>query len=414
MKQGKHMASISLGVMGLGYVASMPFHGNALGNLILGGFEAGLVGGLADWFAVTALFRHPLGIPIPHTALLPNNRDRVIQSLISAIENDILTKESIKGKVGELKLGEQGLRWAEEHVPEVAGGLVTLAGYLLDHVSFDKAAPLIERQVKDRIRGLDLPSILDKLAQETVSREWDQKAFLYLAERLEAVVSRDQFREQAGRMAMGAIGNIKMGGLMQFAVNAFLGYMSEERLGDILQTELLKALTEMKYVPDHPWRVLILTEVRGELLSLGRNPSVLQSLESWREQTLEEWKLEEQLSGWLSQLQERAKTFIREDRFRDDYAIPLINRALTRLHTDRTMVESLQGWVEGQLYRMVEHNHAKIGKLVQENLEKLDNDTLIEMLEDKVGKDLQWIRVNGAVCGFLIGLILQGIRLAVG
>ena len=68
--QTKYIAGISLGVMGVGFAASIPFQGTVAGDYTRG-FEAGLVGGLADWFAVTALFRHPMGIPIPHTALLP-------------------------------------------------------------------------------------------------------------------------------------------------------------------------------------------------------------------------------------------------------------------------------------------------------------------------------------------------------
>ena len=66
--------------------------------------------------------------------------------------------------------------------------------------------------------------------------------------------------------------------------------------------------------------------------------------------------------------------------------------------------------VTKQVVTLVEKNHSKIGKLVQENLDKLDDKTLIEMIENNVGKDLQWIRVNGAVCGFMIGLVLEGIK----
>ncbi|MGR5908150.1 DUF445 family protein [Bacillus paranthracis] len=66
--------------------------------------------------------------------------------------------------------------------------------------------------------------------------------------------------------------------------------------------------------------------------------------------------------------------------------------------------------VTKQVVKLVENNHSKIGKLVQENLDKLDDKTLIEMIENNVGKDLQWIRVNGAVCGFMIGLVLEGIK----
>src|SRR5919205_3156207 len=94
-----HLATISLIIMGIGFIATIPLQDSFWGNILQGGFEAGLVGGLADWFAVTALFRHPLGIPIPHTALLPKNRQRITAGIISMLENEWLTKESIRKKI---------------------------------------------------------------------------------------------------------------------------------------------------------------------------------------------------------------------------------------------------------------------------------------------------------------------------
>ena len=76
---------------------------------------------------------------------------------------------------------------------------------------------------------------------------------------------------------------------------------------------------------------------------------------------------------------------------------------MNKLFKNRRMVTK-------QVVKLVENNHSKIGKLVQENLDKLDDKTLIEMIENNAGKDLQWIRVNGAVCGFMIGLVLEGIK----
>ncbi|MFE6586903.1 DUF445 family protein, partial [Bacillus mobilis] len=77
---------------------------------------------------------------------------------------------------------------------------------------------------------------------------------------------------------------------------------------------------------------------------------------------------------------------------------------------DEQTVQKIEEWLQKQVVTLVEKNHSKIGKLVQENLDKLDDKTLIEMIENNVGKDLQWIRVNGAVCGFMIGLVLEGIK----
>jgi uncharacterized membrane-anchored protein YjiN (DUF445 family) len=106
-KKSKYFAKISLVIMGAGFLISIPFTDTFIGRLLQGGFEAGLVGGLADWFAVTALFRHPLGIPIPHTALLPKNRNKMINALISMLENDWLTKESIQEKIKQFKITER-------------------------------------------------------------------------------------------------------------------------------------------------------------------------------------------------------------------------------------------------------------------------------------------------------------------
>ncbi len=100
-KGSRKIARYSLMIMGVGFIATTPFHGSVWIDLLHGGFEAGLVGGLADWFAVTALFRHPLGIPIPHTALLPNNRKRITNALVSTLKNDWLSKESIQEKIKE-------------------------------------------------------------------------------------------------------------------------------------------------------------------------------------------------------------------------------------------------------------------------------------------------------------------------
>src|SRR6476620_6681555 len=107
IKGSRKIAIYSLIIMGVGFIATTPFKGPILVDLLHGGFEAGLVGGLADWFAVTALFRHPLGIPIPHTALLPNNRKRMTSALVSVLINDWLSKESIQEKVKDMPFTEK-------------------------------------------------------------------------------------------------------------------------------------------------------------------------------------------------------------------------------------------------------------------------------------------------------------------
>ena len=94
----------------------------------------------------------------------------------------------------------------------------------------------------------------------------------------------------------------------------------------------------------------------------------------------------------------------------DKYVVPFLQTQMNKIKEDELTVQKIEDWLQKQVVTIVEKNHSKIGKLVQENLDKLDDKTLIEMIENNVGKDLQWIRVNGAVCGFMIGLVLEGIK----
>jgi uncharacterized membrane-anchored protein YjiN (DUF445 family) len=91
----------------------------------------------------------------------------------------------------------------------------------------------------------------------------------------------------------------------------------------------------------------------------------------------------------------------------DTYLIPLMNHILDNIKEKETNIDN---WIQKQIAVLIESNHSQIGNLVQENLDKLDNETLVDMVENNIGKDLQWIRVNGAVCGFIIGIFLTGIQ----
>lgn len=97
--------------------------------------------------------------------------------------------------------------------------------------------------------------------------------------------------------------------------------------------------------------------------------------------------------------------------FYDEYILPLFKKTLEGIKQDADKAEALEQWLKTHIINFVNNNHSQIGKLVKENLDKLDNETLTEIIETNVGKDLQWIRVNGAVCGFLIGLVLVCIKL---
>ncbi|WP_088312546.1 DUF445 domain-containing protein [Bacillus cereus] len=409
--QTKYIAGISLGVMGVGFAASIPFQGTVAGEIIQGGFEAGLVGGLADWFAVTALFRHPMGIPIPHTALLPKNRKRVTKGLINTLENEWLTKESITNKVKEMQLAQMVLQIAEREMQSdaVKKGIVTIAEKAIVSIDTEKLAVIIEKELKTYMHTINTSNILQVLVDQLVVQEYDEKTLDYILVKVKDWTAQDEARYQLGILGMKAMENIKVDGFLQFTLKSFMNIVDEDKIGGILQKFIISNISSLQDA-DNSTRQLILAKIRQEIINVKEKEALLQELENWKEKWIANWNGTEKIKEMLEQVQQRAVTFVNNEEFADKYVIPFLQTQMNKIKEDEQTVQKIEEWLQKQVVKLVENNHSKIGKLVQENLDKLDDKTLIEMIENNVGKDLQWIRVNGAVCGFMIGLVLEGIK----
>ncbi|PES20507.1 DUF445 domain-containing protein [Bacillus tropicus] len=409
--QTKYIAGISLGVMGIGFAASIPFQGTVAGEIIQGGFEAGLVGGLADWFAVTALFRHPMGIPIPHTALLPKNRKRVTKGLINTLENEWLTKESITNKVKEMQLAQMVLQIAEREMQSdaVKKGIVTIAEKAIVSIDTEKLAVIIEKELKTYLHTINTSNILQVLVDQLVVQEYDEKTLDYILVKVKDWTAQDEARYQLGSLGMKAMENIKVDGFLQFTLKSFMNIVDEDKIGGILQKFIISNINSLQDA-DNSTRQLILAKIRQEIINVKENEALLQELENWKEKWIANWNATDKIKEMLEQVQQKAVAFVNKEEFADKYVIPFLQTQMNKIKEDEQTVQKIEDWLQKQVVKLVENNHSKIGKLVQENLDKLDDKTLIEMIENNVGKDLQWIRVNGAVCGFMIGLVLEGIK----
>ncbi|MGG5253391.1 DUF445 domain-containing protein [Neobacillus sp. SM06] len=410
-KKSKHLATISLAIMGTGFVATIPFQQSLWGMILQGGFEAGLVGGLADWFAVTALFRHPLGIPIPHTALLPKNRKRITATIISMLENDWLTKASIKQKIGSIRFTERllGIIEKEKDSPAVRKTVVAMIRQIIEQIELQKLAHLIEKEVKSQIDQLDSNVYLPILIDQFLKRKYDEKAVDFILDEMEEWANKETTKNRLGQLAVDAIENIQADGFMQFALRSFSSLVNADRLGNIIQSLIGKGIASFRD-PLNQNRQTLLFSIETKLKKMKDDEKITEELNQWKSQLLKEWKVEEKILDSLTALRQKALDYIETPSFFDNSILPLVSATVERLKNDSEKTEQIENWVRSQIFDFVDKNHSKIGSLVEENLNKLDDATLIDMLETNVGKDLQWIRVNGAICGFLIGLVLVSIR----
>ncbi|MFC5653158.1 DUF445 domain-containing protein [Paenibacillus solisilvae] len=405
-KKNRRLAGGSLAVMAAGFAATLPFPGGASG-LLHSGFEAGVIGGLADWFAVTALFRHPLGIPIPHTALLPRNRKKMSEGIVAVVQNRLLAKESIIEKLSQIELAAQLL-------PAVRNALKStvyserLPYYLeqaLRGIDTDKVVPLVSGEIRGAVQRIDLGALLHQLIHKAAEDGTDERIFDLLLERAQTWARTDELRRQLGVTAMQLLKGLNLGGLMQFAVNAFIGYLDEDKLGTMIQGFLLTKIAELK-VPYTEQRVALINGLRSGLSQLVERLTETGQLDAIRDGLLDSLQLDEKIAGMIEAWREKGVEFIQSESF-SDTVWPVIERFIDRLEENQDLLMEAEQWMKQQVSTMIERNHDKIGTFVKENIDRLDNDQLVELIEDKVGQDLQWIRVNGALCGFLIGIVLR-------
>ena len=175
--------------------------------------------------------------------------------------------------------------------------------------------------------------------------------------------------------------------------------------------ELILNVTGQLRHPENKYRKEILGALRNRLLNVSEEPGILEGLQSIKGKLVEEWRAEEMIYSLLVKGKEKLIDFLSSPKIYEEKILPFLQKMLTLWKGNEDKNLRLEKWIQQQIFRLVDENHEKIGLLVKKNLDKLDNKTLISMMEDKIGKDLQWIRVNGALTGSLIGLVLVGIKM---
>lgn len=406
--KSKNLAGISLAVMAGGFLLTLFLPKNDIVFLLKGGFEAGLVGGIADWFAVTALFRHPFGIPIPHTSLLLKNRDKIVQSLISSMETELLNKQSIENKLRKLNILKIAASLLTKMMSkrQVRRSIVDLLIQLAHRLPLDKAVPMIQSGMTNYIRDVDLKAAADAAITKVINDKYDQKAFDYVLNEASNWAVRPDTKIMLGKLASEKLGEIKLGGFMGFAFQAFAGFADEEKLGDILQKMLVSGLRDLRD-QDNTYRETIIREVRVQLFQLANNDASLTRLKDWAVGQLNEDRAQAFIAARLEDIRGMIISKLEAEREQGGRMVFAAYRSILRnLNQEPEMIAVWEARVLSSLIQFAEANHYRIGQLVQENLNQMDDETLVKMLEEKVGKDLQWIRVNGALCGFVVGIVL--------
>ncbi|MBK1809177.1 DUF445 domain-containing protein [Clostridium sp. YIM B02505] len=407
-------ALVSLGIMLIGFIITLFSSNSSIIILLQNGFEAGLVGGLADWFAVSALFRHPMGIPIPHTALLPKNRERITTSLVSIVENDLLNKESVINRIKKISFTKKVLEICRNHVysSQVKLAVIDIGNRIKNSISIEEMAIYFNTIISQYINSVDTKKVLEELIDEVLINNYDDKIFDVLIDNVEEVIKREDVKKEIAITSVNTAKKIPKKGMLQFTLNTVTGIIGEDKIGSKVQEFILIMLKELKD-KDNPSRIMVMNSIRDNIIKISEDNSVIEKLNEYKKDISSNDKISDFSLKILESLEAQISDFINDEIIVEEKILPVLDKLIYDVSKEDELVEKIDQYIRSQISQYINENHEKIGVLVKENIEKLDTKTLIDLIEDKVGGDLQWIRINGAVCGFLIGLILGGIKLIV-
>lgn len=426
-KPGKnHAGSLSLMVATAGFATMEILRHFGLAatpawSVLESGFEAGMAGGCADWFAVSALFR-PIPTAkfcLPHTNIIAANRAKLSAGIVDMVQNRWLGPEILAEHLGRLNAS----RFILDHLAapatraQVAGAARDLLGRFSGSLDAPEIAGFLERALREQLDGLALGPAIGlwmeaRIAAGDTGSLWD-----FLAASLANSVEQGDFKAPIREMLKKAMGSFKDQGFWErlkgSAGELFFDY---EDVAESLAGACARSLRAIQADPAHPLRVKLDEQLAGfaRKLALG-DPEACAALDHFQRRMVEQAELGPFLARILSRLQETLRAEL------GDPAGPLaefLDRTLAtlleELRKEPGTQALLDGWVRRSILELAGRNHGLIGEMVAESLAKLTDDALVAQIEGKVGGDLQFIRLNGAVVGSVVGMLLTLVKLALG
>ncbi|HXD98071.1 MAG TPA: DUF445 domain-containing protein [Candidatus Acidoferrum sp.] len=404
---------VLLGAAGLA-IAAFPLRATWWGGWILAIAEAGIVGGLADWFAVTAIFRRPLGLPIPHTGLIPRNWERMAERVGVMVGGRVLTKDYVREEIGRVDLAELLARGAERiSRGDLERATRIVAGWAAAELTEATAAELLSRARRALTRQPVAP-LLAAALRVARRQGWDQRmidgGLAVLAESME----RPEFREAVGeviddllqryRERLGVYPRMWMG------LAALLGVLDRERLVAALHA----GLREVAKDRDHPLRtqgVEVLADLERRLTA---DAALAARVEAAKAELLEAPAVATLLDEAATALTRTLRAELADERSELlAWLADRLDRARQALIADAALRGELDAWAKARLSELVERHHTRIAGFIENGVRALGPEGAVRLIEEHAGDDLQFIRVNGTVVGGLAGGLIYAVHLIV-
>jgi uncharacterized membrane-anchored protein YjiN (DUF445 family) len=365
--------------------------------------EAAMVGAIADWFAVVALFHHPLGLPLPHTAVIPRNKGRIAEGVADFIESNFLSPEAIVARIAEARPARTLCAWLlrAQNAGTVAAYATRLLAYGLTVLDDVRVRQFLQRMLTEKAKALDLASaiaeVLDVLTQNARHHELFDQALAGLDE----LLSRPETRRL---LAAEVEKNLPF---LVKAVSGALRLELDERAALKLLDIAIAKIAEVRRDRSHELRQRFDAYVAGFVRRLKADEATRARVHALRDEVLANPALARYVEGlwgdlraWLSADLQQPESSVRAR----------ITQVIATFAQKLDQDVEVQRWLDEQILAavpsLVREHRAKIGRFVEDQINGWQETRLVAELERELGPDLQYIRINGTLVGGMAGLLI--------
>ncbi len=408
LRKMKRVALSMLGIAAVVFVACRVFGPDGAGwvGYVEAASEAAMVGGLADWFAVTAIFRRPFGLPIPHTGIIPNRKDEIGRSLGVFVQENFLQPDALGRRVAEAHPARSIVTWlrAEGNAAVVTSSVLRAAGGVAAVLDADEVTLHLQHAVTEAVQHVDAGPVLASLA-ETVMAEG--RADEILGALLGSVVrTLDANRD-----------TLRLG----FAVRSpwWVPGSVDERVFEKLFSGIVDLLREVRADPRHELRASLLAQADQLVARLRSDPAMQAKVAAVRDEALAHPDVAAFVrSAWdtmCAALQRAGSPVagVTESAW-DRRGQGLVLRAADTLHDDAALQAKVDSWIATFAETVVADHGHRAADWIRSTVEQWDAKDTSDLIEVQIGKDLQFVRINGTAVGALVGVLLYTIGQLIG
>ncbi len=359
--------------------------------------EAAMVGALADWFAVTALFRHPLGIPIPHTAIVRHRKDEIGRGLGEFVEDNFLSRDVLDERLAEARLAERIGTWLAEpaNARRLADALADAVAGVVEVLDDTELQDGIERAVERRVQRIEAAPLAAKVLDASITSGHHQRLLDAVLVGLDGFLddNRQTFRSR-----------------LEEESPWWVPESIDDRIFEKIYDAVSRFITDVGADPDHEVRKSIDRRLAIFVVRLAEDPELARKAEQLKAELLEHPEVRAWIGSLWAEMREGITRLAAEPHGELRQRISAsLERIGARLVTDADLQHRVDGWLERGIHYIVEHYRNEVTNFIATTIERWDPETTSRRMELQVGRDLQFIRINGTIVGGLAGLVIHTI-----